>query len=77
MVLIQLLLFDVHVREPERFQLAINNMSMRKEYYLPSFAISTVYIMAYRIHGSIRIFEITSIFKYETNKNVLAKHLHQ
>lgn len=72
----QLPLFDVHVREPERFQLA-NNVSMRKKYYLPSFATSTVYIRAYRIHGSIRIFEITSIFKYKTDKNVLAKHLHK
>lgn len=29
------------------------------------------------IHGSTRIFDITSIFKYEIDKNVLAKQLHK
>ena len=50
---------------------------MMKKYYLPSFAFSTVYIRAYRIHGSKTVFEITSIFKYKTDKNVHAKHLRE
>ena len=48
----------------KRFQLG-NNMSMMKKYYLPSFAFSTVYIRAYRIHGSKAVFEITSIFPWD------------
>ena len=44
----------------KRFQLG-NNMSMMKKYYLQSFAFSTVYIRAYRIHGSKTVFEITQV----------------
>ena len=58
----------------KRFQL-INNMSMMKKILLTKLRLRTVYIRTYRIHGSKTVFEITSIFKYKTDKNVHAKHL--
>ena len=62
------------MREPEKVSTGQQHEHDEKN-YLPSFAFSTVYIRAYRIHGSKTVFEITSIFKYKTDKNVHAKHL--
>ena len=64
------------MREPElKVSTGQQHEHDEKKYYLPSFAFSTVYVRAYRIHGSKTVFEITSIFKYKTDKNVHAKHL--